>query len=353
MNDSKKYHSLVLGIRFLFISYVIATLLATISLNASNYDASKTNLTYESGYYSSLEKRSEEELLTKGSPRLFFDKNYQPSDTLLKLLEITGMHPLNPEEKPIEQINRWAQKNFLRQGERWEEQTNKFEELEPTIKPLLKELGFVDALTPCFKQYEGAIVHGALLSRIRLRLYYLVEQWNQGVRFSHLYFLGGERPLEAKQENRITLTQNGDSPLKIREDWMEPEELPKTEYEMMQLVWDQSEIPEAMREQVKVYFINAPMKMDPINGKLLRPTTNDTVEYWLKTHPPFGCYLAITNAPYINRQDLAVRVFSPRGYDFDTIGLGASKNEKVAIFLDELARFIYQIRSLYIETNLE
>lgn len=306
----------------------------------------KLGLTHEVDSFSKSVKRLEEELLALGSSRLLFDENYQPRVKLLKLLEIVGMEPLNQSEKAILQINSWAQKNLLRQGERWQEQTSKFEALKPKVKPLLSELGFIDASFPHFNEYQGAIVHGALLPRVRLRLHHLVEQWKQGVRFSHLYLLSGERPLEAQQENENLLMQDEDSPLKIRKDWSIPIQFPKTECEMMQLVWDQSEIPEAMRKEVQVHFINAPMKKDSKNEKLLRPTTDDTVEYWLKTAPLHGRYLAITNAPYTNRQDLVVRSLSPRNYGFDTIGSGASEQEKIAISLDELARFIFQTKQL-------
>ena len=65
-----------------------------------------------------------------------------------------------------------------------------------------------------------------------------------------------------------------------------------------------------------------------------------------KTAPLYGRYLAVTNAPYTNRQDLVVRALAPSDYGFDTIGSGASEQEKVAIFLDELARLIFQTKQL-------
>lgn len=308
-------------------------------------------LSQDAKNFSQTVKRLEEELLTLGSSRLLFDENHQPRVALLKLLELVGMEPLNGPKKAIVQINDWAQKNLLRQGERWQEQTNRFEELKPQIKPLLSELGFVDALFPHFKEYEGVIVHGALLPRARLRLYYLVEQWKQGVRFSHIYFLSGERPLEVNQENERTFMDDSKSPLKIRKDWSAPLEFPKTERGMIQLVWEQSEIPEEMRK-VKIHFINAPMKEDAKGERSIRPTTDDTVKAWLQAvpPPPHGRYLAITNAPYINRQDLAVRTdvraIAPCKYSFDTVGSGVGEQEKMIIILDELARFIFLTKQI-------
>ena len=382
MSYSKKIQSMTFGAPFIFAGGIIITLLGMGSLYAGNQvtetkeyirvsqnaiqqyeqagdyptalriarngyeESQKLGLTREAASFSESVERLEGDLLALGSSRLLFDENYQPRAKFLKLLELVGMEPLNKSEKAVLQINSWAQKNLLRQGERWEEQTSKYEALKSKIKPLLSELGFIDASSPHFNEYQGAIVHGALLPGVRLRLHYLVEQWKQGVRFSHLYFLSGERPLEAQRENKNLFMQDKNSPLKIRKDWSTPIQFPKTECEMMQLVWDQSEIPEVMRKEVQFHFINAPMKKDPKSEKLQRPTTDDTVEYWLKTKPLYGRYLAITNAPYTNRQDLVVRALTPRDYGFDTIGSGASEQEKVAIFLDELARFVFQTKQL-------
>jgi len=318
-----------------------------LNIARNSYEQSlKERLSEEATSFLQTVRCLEEKLLSLGSSRLLFDENYQPRAKLIKLLELAGMEPLSRSEKSIVQINTWAQKNLLRQGERWQEQTKRFKELKPKIKPLLSELGFIDTTFPHFKEYQGAIIHGALLPAVRLRLHYLVEQWKQGVRFSHLYFLSGQRPLEAQQENRTAFRQDQESPLKIRKEWCEPLELPKTECEMTQLVWEQSEIPEAMRREVKIHFINAPMRKDSKSEKLIRPTTNDTVETWLKSAPPQGRYLAITNAPYTNRQDLVVRTIASDKYGFDTVGLGASEQEQITNFLDELARCIFQIKEL-------
>lgn len=306
----------------------------------------QVGLRQETQLFSETIERLQKEIFHLGSSRILFDENFKPRVKLLELLTLTGMQMPDPSELTITQINQWAQNNLLRRGERWEEQTIKFEELKPRIKPLLIDLGFVNATSAHIHHYQGAIVHGALLPRVRLRLSYLVEQWEQGVRFSHLYFFSGERRLEEQHENRQTLMHPEGSPLKIRKDWNEPSTLPATECEMAQLVWDQSELPEDMREQVTIHFINAPMKKDPKSERLIRPTTDDTVEEWVKSAPPEGCYLAVTNAPYINRQDLVVRTIAPDEYCFDTIGSGAGEQEKMAIFLDEVARLIFQTKQL-------
>lgn len=274
--------------------------------------------------------------------KTLFSIEFRPKSNLQMLLELTGMKSSMSEECTIEEINAWVQQHFLRYGERWQEQSNRYEKLRPQLMPLLKQLGFVEPVVPLFKKYRGAIVHGGMLMRVRLRLHFLVEQWKNGVRFSHLYFLSGERPLEVQYENRETFVQADESLLKIKKDWI-LSEVPTTECEMVRLIWEQSDIPDDMRAEVAVYFIDAPMKMDS-KDVLLRPTTDDTIVAWLKTTPPFGRYFAVTEAPYINRQDLVMQTFASPYYTVETVGAGAKQDELMAIFLDELARCIYQIR---------
>jgi hypothetical protein len=362
MNCSRK-HSTILKTPFIFAG-IILSLFGNISLYSENKkieiteDIKIINEYEQSGDYanalesaknaqdyiniSSTVKRLEKKLLTLGYSQILFDKHFKPKAKLLQLLDL---FEIDNQLTTIEQINAWAQKNLLRQGERWEKQRNEFEKLKTEITPLLRDLGFIEATYPHFNEYQGAIIHGALLSRVRLRLHYLVKQWENGVRFTHLYFLSGERFLNKEYENKESLISDSSSLLKIKKDWKEPTQLPQTEHEMTKLVWDQSDIPDDMRTQVTVHFINAPMKKDVKTKKNIRPTTNDTVKEWLKTYPPIGRYLAITNAPYTNRQDLVIRTIAPDIYGFDTIGSKANQ-EEIAIFLDELARLIFQTKQL-------
>ena len=276
--------------------------------------------------FAPLIERLEAAHLRFGFSRILFDEKMRPRENLLRILTLTGME--SSAETSLDQINAWAQQNLLRQGERWEVQTERFEPLRPLILPLLKETGFVDARLPQFAEYQGALVQGALLPRVRLRMHELVQQWKRGVRFPKLYFLSGERPLEPKYESG----------------WSESATSPKNEWEMIQWVWEQAQIPEEMRKGVEVYFIKTPMKKDPASEKLLRPNNEDTVETWLATRPPPGRYLVVTNAPFTNRQDVVTRMIAPEDYGFDTIGPAASPEEKIAIFLDELARLIFQTK---------
>ncbi len=288
--------------------------------------------------------RLEESVLRLGHSRLLFDENGNPRATLLRVLELAGMDPALGVS--LDLINAWVQQNLLRiaHSERWEAQTTKFEEIEAVLKPLLAELGFLSSVSPSFDRYEGALILGATLPRVRSRLHNLVEAWNRGARFQDLYFLGGERLLNAELESVHDLLSDQNNPIKIKPDWIPHPKLPCTECEMMQMVWEQSQIPQDMRDQVRVFFTNAPMKSDLQSGKMSRPTFADTMECWLSLSPLAGSYLIVSNAPYILRPDFIVRAIAPSEFKFDVIGSGAREHESMAIILDELARTIFQAK---------
>ena len=257
-----------------------------------------------------------------------FVDHFKPREELIQLLTLAGM---DETKQDMDEINVWAQKNFLRKGERWEAKDHKFEILGPRMKPLLERLGFFQAVNPKWNDYLGALVLGATLSTTKARINNLLEKWNQGVRFKDLYFLTGERDIDP-------LIEHFDEIQTTRTD------LPKTECEMIRWLWNHLDIPKELLQQVQVHFVCAPSKRNPQTGEKMRPTTEDTIKEWLKNGPPTGRYLAISNAPYILRQDLILKMLAPVEYELDTIGDEVSDSLKMAIILDELARLIYQFK---------
>jgi len=271
-----------------------------------------------------------------------FTEQKHPTTSLMQLLRKTGMDVQANDD--LSTINAWSQTHLMRTGERWHEQTKRFDALAPELTALLADLGFTQEYLPTRSHYQGALVHGALLTRVRERIASLVDQWQHGVRFSHLYLLSGARPLEPAYENQKTFCSDETSSLKIRADWTPPSVFPSIESEMMLFVWNQAHLPKEMREQVQVHVINSPMKWDPVSSSMKRPTTQDTIEYWLKATPPSGLYLAITNAPYIVRQNLITQTMLPEEIEVESIGTKASSKEKIVILLDELARTIFYLQ---------
>lgn len=279
--------------------------------------------------------RLENAVLEFGLSHRLFDANMTPRPKLLELLYLLGMEK---NRTTLSHINEWTQQNLRRKGERWEKQSDKYESMRSQIMPQLSELGLVEAISPSFQTYDAAIVHGALIIRVRSRLHFLVEQWNQGIRFKHLYFLTGERLLEPKYESPDRLLSDTNSPLRIRPDWIPPTVMPKFENEMVEMVWDQSEIPADMRAAVSVHFISAPKQPGST-----RAQTEDTILAWMKETHPTGRYLAVTEAPYLGRQDFLVRKHLNNKAGLDTAGYEAREETvSMAIMLDELSSWIYE-----------
>ena len=75
--------------------------------------------------------------------------------------------------------------------------------------------------------------------------------------------------------------------------------------------------------------------------KGVRPNTNDTINAWKKMNPKPGTVLAISNNPYIPRQDLALKKMMGECFDIETVGPSTSADIKISVLFDELARLIY------------
>lgn len=294
----------------------------------------------------------QEKILSKGFLDRLFDSQYKPRASLIKFLELAGMPNLNSNQEAIVQIKEWTQANFLRpkEKERWEVHDTRFDLLRDKLKPFLTELGFLNEVEPHIKDYKGALIQGALIVRVRLRLYHLIELWKKGYRFNNtIYFFTGDRALFPEFENRETFTKQQDTPLKIRKDWTPPDNLPTTEKEMIEWVWNQSEMPEEFRRNMAPVYVTAPLKLDPELQKMVRPTANDCALYWSQSFPAKGKYLYISNSPYIHRFDLVMRNLfdSDKELQFDSVGPRASDKEKMSTIIDEVGRAIFEMWQMY------
>ncbi len=271
------------------------------------------------------------------------DKEGNPTPPVIKLLDILQL----PHDGTLDGIVAITQEKFFQRNqegqrkERWE-----LEEVMPEFRieaiPVLDRLGMLREIPPSNNQYDGALMFGALVTRVRTRLAYLKELWKKGVRFNELIFLGGERPLaESGRETPDILYNRLNRDLPIRRDWKPQSEVPTTELGMMELVWDQADLPEDLRN-VKIKWINAPMKPNPKGGRPLRPTTEDTLIIWLENSHPKDNYLAISNNPHIGYQHSVLETYLPKSINVETVGHRASLGLPMAFYLGEFARWLYQ-----------
>ncbi|MBY0353908.1 hypothetical protein K2W90_06105 [Candidatus Babeliales bacterium] len=235
-----------------------------------------------------------------------------------------------------------TQAQWLRQvgKERWE-MSELLVARQNEFLSILERLGFIAEQQPTKKSYDYALLLGATLSRVRLRLGHLVKLWNQGIRFDKLVFLSGQRALEKDFEGEDALLSLTNIDLPIRKDWQFFGSLPKTEMEMMRFVYDQAEIPELMRA-VSVTFVDSPMRQR-VDGTWVRPTTLDTINDWLVMSPQHGSCLVLSNQPYVLYQHSVVQTALPQEFYVETVGRAVDEEDNNnAVYLDTVARWLYQ-----------
>jgi hypothetical protein len=247
-----------------------------------------------------------------------------------------------------EAMNTYAQAHWIRKPaqERWQMELSTHQPQADKIIASLKQLGMIDRIDPSVQNPDYALVLGATVYRMRARMQHMIELINAGT-FApkQIVILTGDRPLDPIQEPESLLLDKAF----IRSDWQCPESLPTTESESARFVWDQLQRSDQVNT-IPVVFVATPMLEK--NGKLVRPTTVDTLETWLKTSPAVGSIVAVSDNPFASYQNETMKPtlikagwFKHKG-TLETVGLAFAPqddDEKVAILLDNVARYIYSI----------
>lgn len=208
------------------------------------------------------------------------------------------------------------------QKERWEFE-NRFEVQRMAIVATLQALEMVNERKPQVKHYTYAWIYGALAQSIELRIQYLITQWKKGVRFQEIVLLAGDRALEPIKEKIWT------------------EKGLKTESEVMEWLWKNTHKPQAL-QSLPYRLIKASQWVDQ-NGQPKRPGTKDTIWAWLKQYPEPGRILAISHQPFYTYQHVGALGVLPMRFKLETVGPAASDVTPVSVYLDNLARVIYEI----------
>ncbi|MES2121912.1 MAG: hypothetical protein V4492_03935 [Chlamydiota bacterium] len=212
-----------------------------------------------------------------------------------------------------------TQKRWLRPSgqERWE-----MDELSAEQRAFVlewgKEHGLFAQWQPSLSSYDTALILGATTCRMQMRLDYLKELWNDGVRFEQIVWLTGDRPLDKRIDRQL----DGCA----------------TESDAARSIWQITELPEEMR-QLPVVFVAVPM----FPGR--RPNTEDTIIAWLETQTATRTALFVSDQPFCGYQFAVVNSILPDAISFDLIGRGVDPHghpAAAAITLDSIARWIYQ-----------
>jgi hypothetical protein len=243
------------------------------------------------------------------------------------LAELTAALQIPPDANiVIETQKRWLRKP---DQERWE-----IAELSSDQRQFVLDWASAQGLfspwRPACKVYDQALILGATTSRMQMRLGFLKELWNEGVRFDQIVWLTGERPLDGRVDGLIDLCKN--------------------EAEAARLIWEEADLPEEMK-RLPALFIAVPMKKDGLNAK--RPNTEDTLIAWLQIAKEPCKALFVSDQPFCGYQFAVIKAKLPESFLFDVVGPGVdptSHPRAAAITLDSLARWIYQEHIISMET---
>jgi len=263
-------------------------------------------------------------VFTKDSETRIISPKGVVSAEVVALLDITNIQ----HDGSLNSIIKETQMHWLRKPgvERWEIVEKDWNK-NTSILTILEKIGLLDEVEPQYKQYDYALLMGATFSRVKTRLQSLIDAWNNGVRFDQVVILSGARPLISEELQSYETLFSG--------------ALPATEAEMMKFVYEQTVMPEEMRN-IPLVIIDVPM-LQKDDGTLLRPTTGDTVNLWLQSDPIPGTCLVVSNQPYILYQDSVTKCLLPKSFTVEIFG-EKDQNSSIDIHLDNLARCLYQER---------
>jgi hypothetical protein len=248
-----------------------------------------------------------------GQPSWFLFDHGQPSPALCHLMEVLGI----PESGSQEHILEISQKLWMQKGkERWE-----FDEYDCSFRDdllsIFEQLGCVREKKPIKTRYDYAIILGGLETRMRQRISFLLDLVKEGVHCEKVILLAGERPLLPQLEPGAQTFA--------------------TESELLEALWNET----CSSYQISLPFelIATPMKQS--DKGLQRPNTEDTIVTWLDNSPPLGSCLVISNQPFIPYQHLVILSKAPH-FQIETVGPQAEESVLLSVYLDNLAKWIYQ-----------
>ena len=215
-----------------------------------------------------------------------------------------------------------TQRQWLRKAgsERWE-----MNEISPAQKEFVlhwaSKYEFFSCWKPSCKIYDQALILGATTGCMQIRLDYLKQLWNEGIRFHEVVWLTGERPLDERIDCFIDCCL--------------------TESQAAYKLWEKADLPEAMRK-LPVVFIAVPMKGEGAVRR--RPNTEDTILAWLDNTKGPCSAVFISDQPFCGYQFAVVKSKLPDAFLFDVVGPGVDPTSlpaPAAIVLDAIARRMY------------
>ena len=199
----------------------------------------------------------------------------------------------------------------------------------------LKEAGCIDRILPSKKNYDYCLVLGGQYQIFISRLQYLIHKWEEGVRFKSLVFLGEKRTLDFEKEKKLLL-KNSNNQIRTKAS----KKMPQAEIDMMKFIYENTEVPKEMRA-LKTVFIDG--AMDITDREIVLPNIFNAILTWFNgAKPAEGSCLVVSSQPYVGYQESIVRAALNKNFEIEAIGDAALPETKVSIYLETLAKWMYQ-----------
>ncbi len=264
---------------------------------------------------------------------LLFDNSGRATEALRQVLEITA----TPNDGTARGIRDVTQRMWYQAGKLRAEIDEQHGHLLDALMPHFRVLGMVDAvLPPPAGKYEYCLLLGGTIVAVRRRLKFQQDQSRDlNVFCQKIVFLGSNRRLLDHEFINLHNSHNPDCPFDPRN--AAPADQPlQTEGDMMRMVAQQ--VFGMMFEPRGVSMCVAP----DVLGRSAK--TFDSVFYWHRNvaQKP-GSVIAVSSQPFICLQDQVCRSVLGDAFPVTTIGYAANSDTKVSVYLDNLAKWIYEI----------
>lgn len=250
-----------------------------------------------------------------------FHTNGLPTESLKSLFKCLGISI-----STLQEANAYAQKNFLRKGERWDDQSSNplfftLQQNKDLLTAAIKNLGMLDSYYPQKRNYDFILITGELKDTVQEKLHYLAELKKNGLTYSTVFLLGGERELLDEEKRDL------------------PDHI-TTESQMILFLFQNH----PLSKDTEGILINTP-RIQRQDGTSTRPTTHSTLAHFATIAPHVGSCLLISNTPYIIRQTkIAQHILDQNRFPVEGIGKKMNDDEEdVFLLMDEFARTLYEI----------
>lgn len=243
------------------------------------------------------------------------------SPEIQAILDITAV-----EQKPkdITELVALTQKEWLRKPgtERWDINPNLRQELYDKLEPILKKLGLIDAIMLNDNVVpDYLVILGATSKSLNVAFSFtdkLLEKFKE--KKPKVIVLVGQRVITDEAEKAFLKQCNAPATV-------------KTETDAAKFLIN---LYPQLKSSKSIIFVDTPGSLNQ------RPTTQDTIKEWLKSNPKFGNIVAISRVPFVQYQDTVLRTYLPEEFTLVTVGPKDDREMSVGLYLDTLARWIYQ-----------